>query len=456
MAAHPLFPTRKFAAKFSDRPLFDRAMSLASYFPTEKLRLPLALVAAGAVLVGVVIAAGHLGLGLKEDFVLYRWFGLSRTDSVLLGAALIALAFIIALIRPYWREAALVSASVLIILVALEVGLRIADGLPAWPDRNLLFERTLVTNRWPVNEYHPVVGWVHKPNLSFNADSAESSFTTGEFGVRMNQAKILPVPRGAVLAVGNSFTEGAEVGDRGSWPASLERTLGEPVVNAGIGGWAADQIVLRAEELMSELSPKAIIVSFASPDIAWTVFRVHAGGPKPYFLVENGQLVPMNSPVPRTIDGAATDFGLLQGILGYSYLVDWTMSRLGVTSWVERGVSARVSTDPVMVSCLLLERLKRATDARGITLLLMMQWGGNEVSDQAFVRWPYSDDVLRCAKAAGIRIVDTWGPLRAVFAGGEDKLKELYVRHTGAYAYGHMSPAGNQFVAELLAKALRD
>jgi hypothetical protein len=110
----------------------------------------------------------------------------------------------------------------------------------------------------------------------------------------------------------------------------------------------------------------------------------------------------------------------------------------------------------VQVSCLLLARLKRATDARNITLILMMQWGGNEVSDLAFVRWPYSDDVLRCAKAAGIRIVDTWQPLRAVFAGGEDKLKELYVRHTGTYAYGHMSPAGNQFVAELLAKALRD
>src|SRR5436190_8347074 len=177
-------PEPALQASCMDKLKRDRAMSLASYFPTEKLRLPLALVAAGVVLVGLVIAAGHLGLGLKEDFVLYRWFGLSRTDSVFLGATLIALAFIIALIRPYWREASLVFASVLIILIALEVGLRIADGLPAWPDRNLLFERTLVTNRWPVNEYHPVVGWVHKPNLSFNADSAESSFTTGEFGVR--------------------------------------------------------------------------------------------------------------------------------------------------------------------------------------------------------------------------------------------------------------------------------
>jgi lysophospholipase L1-like esterase len=436
-------------------------MAISSSIPSRKSRSPFvvlagALVAAGALLIALSIAAGPLGLGLKEDFVLYRWFGLARTDAVLLGAALIALPFIIALLRPYWRDLALVSASVLVILIVLEVGLRLFDGLPAWPDRNFLFERMLVTNRWPVNEYDPVVGWVHKPNLSFNADSEESSFTTGEFGVRMNQPKILPVPRGAILAVGNSFTEGAEVGDRGSWPASLERTLGEPVVNAGIGGWAADQIVLRAEELMAQLSPKAIVVSFASPDIAWTAFRVHSGGPKPYFLIENGQLVPMNIPVPRTIDGAATDFGLLQGILGYSYLVDWTMSRLGVTSWFERGISARVATDPVQVSCLLLERLKRATDARGATLMLMMQWGGNEVSDPAFVRWPYADDVLRCAKAAGIKTLDTWEPLRAVFAGGEDKLRELYMRHTGAYSYGHMSPAGNQFVAEQLAKALRD
>jgi hypothetical protein len=418
-----------------------------------------AIVAVGFILVVIAVAAEPLGLGIKEDFLLFRWFELPRRECAMWGATLIALPFAGALIRsllPYWKEALLLSISVLSILLVLEIALRIVDGLPAWPDRNFLFERMLVTNRWPVNDYHPGVGWVHKPNLSFNADSEDSSFTTGEFGVRMNQAKILPVPRGAILAVGNSFTEGAEVGDRGTWPASLERTLGEPVVNAGIGGWAADQIILRAEELMSELSPKTIIVSFASPDIAWTVFRVHGGGPKPYFLVEDGRLVPMNIPVPRTIDGAPTDFGLLQGILGYSYMMDWTMSRLGVTSWFELGISARVATDPVVVTCLLLERLKRATDARNVTLLLMLQWGGNEISDQAFVRWPYADDVLQCARAAAIRTVDTWHALKAVSAHGEDKLKELYVMHAGPYPYGHMSPAGNQFVAELLAKALRD
>src|SRR5262245_45939901 len=261
-------------------------MAVLSYIPIHKSRLPVILVACGAIFIGLVVAAGHLGLGIKEDFVLYRWFGLNRTDSVLLGATLIALPFAFAFIRPRWRELLLVLASVLTVLLVLELALCVVDGLPILPDRNLLFERLLVTNRWPVIDYHPVIGWVQKPNMSFSPESEGTSFTTGEFGVRMNQAEIRPVPRGGILAVGDSFTAGSEVGDAGTWPASLERILGEPVVNAGVGGWAADQIILRAEELMEDLSPKKIVVSLLMQDIAWTQFRVHGGGPKPYFLVE--------------------------------------------------------------------------------------------------------------------------------------------------------------------------
>jgi hypothetical protein len=240
-----------------------------------------------------------------------------------LGAALITLPFLFALVRSHWQEILLVCASVLAMLTVLEVALRIANGLPVWPDRNLLFDRVLVTNRWPdLVEYHPVIGWVQKPNVSISPESEQGSFTTGEFGVRMNQPQIRPVPRGGILAVGDSLTVGSEVGDTGTWPAALERIVGEPVVNAGVGGWATDQIVLRAEELMSELAPRKIIVSLLPQNVRSTEYRVHGGGPKPYFLVEDGQLVPMNIPVPRVIDGAPSDFGSLQGILGYSHLVE--------------------------------------------------------------------------------------------------------------------------------------
>src|SRR5262249_17923752 len=159
---------------------------------------------------------------------------------------------------------------------------------------------------------------------------------------------------------------------------------------------------------------KAIIVSLLYADVTWTQFRVHGGGPKPYFLVENGQLVPMNVPVPRTIDGAATDFGLLQGIFGYSYLIDWTMSRLGGTSWFVLGIWARVSPSPVLGTCGLLERLKRAADVKDVKVALMIQWGGNEIANKEYRRPAEMEDIIACAGAAGIRTLDTWPALKAV------------------------------------------
>src|SRR5262245_60668713 len=105
------------------------------------------IVAVGFILVLIAVAAEPLGLGIKEDFFLFQWFRLPRRECAMLGAALIALPFVCALLRPllpYWKDVLLVAISVLSILLVLEVALRIVDGLPVWPNRNLLFERMLV------------------------------------------------------------------------------------------------------------------------------------------------------------------------------------------------------------------------------------------------------------------------------------------------------------------------
>ena len=50
-----------------------------------------------------------------------------------------------------------------------------------------------------------------------------------------------------ILAVGDSYTYGEEVGENDSWPAQLQRIKNQRVLNAGVSGYGFDQSVLRAE-----------------------------------------------------------------------------------------------------------------------------------------------------------------------------------------------------------------
>lgn len=63
-----------------------------------------------------------------------------------------------------------------------------------------------------------------------------------------------------MIAVGDSFTAGSEVADAETWPAQLERLIDGPVINAGVGGYGTDQMILRSESLLPVLQPSAVVV----------------------------------------------------------------------------------------------------------------------------------------------------------------------------------------------------
>jgi len=102
----------------------------------------------------------------------------------------------------------------------------------------------------------------------------------------------------AVLAVGDSYTFGEEVGDGDAWPAQLQRLSGLRVLNGGVSGYGFDQIVLRAEQLADRHEPTIIIVGFIADDIRRTEMRRLWGQDKPWFAIEGNQLVLRGSPVP--------------------------------------------------------------------------------------------------------------------------------------------------------------
>ena len=343
--------------------------------------------------------------------------------------------------------------STLASFVIIELGLRLFDGIPLLSFGNFVAERVDQVRFRTLPQYDPVVGWILKPGLTFR--SGDVTIFSGEFGIRMNQAEIMPVPRGGILASGDSFTAGSEVADAQTWPAQLQRRLGRPVNNAAAGGWGVDQIVLRAETLAPILKPNTIITAFTVDSILWNEYRVFGGGGKPYFTIENKELVLHNQPVERLANHPGP-LGFWRFTLGYSHLANAVITAAGYGhQWWDPQLYVKTGQDSVKLSCLLLKRMQEFTQARKIRYLVLLQFNGVHLLSNAEPE--HALTVVKCARDAGIDIIDTWKPLKALEAEqGLDAIRKLHVMHDDGRTYGHFSSAGNDWIAGLLEERLRN
>jgi len=347
-----------------------------------------------------------------------------------------------------WGNAALALLSAVISILAIEIGYRALFGLPMteWP--NWRIDNTVILSGRDVLVPDPRLGWVLKPHNS------ASGHHTIDHGIRRNSRET-KVQTGAILAVGDSFTEGWEVEDEESWPAQLEQKINKVVLNAGVGGYGTDQVILRAEQLLPILKPKTLIVGFLDFDI-YRTGHSHFGSPKPYFTIENDSLKyhPPALLKPRSERGTLTAISYgIRDALGHLAVIDFLLSRVAPGFWYgdERREYTKAPNDPVRVTCLLLERLKKQTDSEGIRLVLFMQYYATAViaDDEP----PESaDKVVTCAESLKIEVVDQFAPLRAAAGNDRNKIAPFYV--FDGKNFGHMSPKGNEHAAGVLAKVL--
>lgn len=339
------------------------------------------------------------------------------------------------------------AASLALSLLACEVIVRIVDGMPLWPPQDMAGRKASFLTTETAAEYDPLLGWRQRAHIK------HPNITTGEHGFRLHSHAVMP--QRAVLAVGDSFTAGSGVADHESYPAQLEQMLRRPVINAGVGGYGTDQMVLMAETLLSRLEPSAVVVGILDDDINRAGLKTYGGAPKPWFDARRGELVHYNNPVPAPSvrDGASPLWWL-----AYSYLAVWTTERLGLGHLWRPGSFVWADNDPIAVSCALLARLKRTTDARGIPLYVVMLYAGqNRIAalDPA-VEKPRPQAVAVCSRGLGITTIDLLPELIALARRDLSAYSSLY-QHIGPRRelYGHMSAAGNAFVANALAVHLR-
>jgi lysophospholipase L1-like esterase len=293
------------------------------------------------------------------------------------------------------------------------------------------------------------LGW--KPQARYSSYSG--TFLTGEHGLRMNREEIVAPARRAIIAVGDSFTAGSEVGNGESWPAHLERLLKVPVLNAASGAWGVDQMVLRAEALAPTLEPALVIIGILDQDVLRNNFRLYGGGYKPYFTIEGGQLVQKGTPVP-SLEGASTDLGWVKAVLGRSYALDWSVRQLGLLSrWVDDARRYdKVHDDGPEVSRLLLRRLAESGQKHGFKTMMVMLYGGGQILASP-TRPSIVEPSFKGADEAGMPAIDMYPVLRERVPG---RLDPLYVMHESGKVHGHMSSAGNELVARTIAARIAE
>jgi len=350
-----------------------------------------------------------------------------------------------------WDNWLLAALSIIVTLLLIELGFRAVNGLPILSLTDFRTERVVVNRLGDRALPDPVLGWVLRTN--YRSDG----FNTIDYGIRRNFNEST-VRTGAVLAVGDSFTEGwDEVNDDGSWPAQLEGLLGEPVVNAAVGGYGSDQVLLRTEQMLPIVKPKTLIIGLNEIDI----FRAgHApfGAPKPYFDLKDGKLE-YHPPEPlerHGQTGVPAQLGYIaRDTLGYSAVANFILSKLSFDFWYgdQKQIYRRVHNLEVPVTCALLERVKKQADAMGARSILFMQYYGSLFLEED--EPPDSTQLVGdCARKAGYEFVDQYPSLRAVALADETEFRSYYGFYENG-EFGHMSAKGNAQAAALLADQVK-
>jgi hypothetical protein len=352
-------------------------------------------------------------------------------------------------VKRWLENAALWLVSLAVTLVILEGTVRWANRIPLASTDNFIYRLHDFFLNNANNQFDPAVGWIARANVP------GPHYTTGAYGVRMNEGTIAPLREGGILVVGDSFSVGSEVDDSQTMSAALERLSGLPVLNAGSGGYAPDQSILRAKQLLDIVKPRVIVLDHTEDQMQTLLLTVYAGARRPYFTLARGKLVHHNNPVPP---GArqAEDLGTARAILGHSYLVVWSALRLNRESWLgarEVRLQPRRSTY-TRVACALLQQFQAEMQPRGITLVWTIRYPGQyidlPVNQLANLFW-----IDRCAAEAGYVVVDTYEAFHRLAAASQAEFRKQYNFVGTPPQFSHMSPIGNARVAQLIFDQLK-
>lgn len=322
---------------------------------------------------------------------------------------------------------------------------RVKQGYPPIGGNSYRDQRIDLLRRGFPCQYDPLLGYVPRAGYRGDDNLWRTTVSIDERGLRRNGAAVPPAGGPAILAVGDSFTFGDQVSDAMTWPAQLEQLLQRPVHNGGVFGYSFAQTVLRAERLLDELPVDTVVCSLIPDDLKRCELS-RRFTPMPWFALEDGHLQLRGVPVPDTSVDNDLDHQYVRRALGYSALLDMVLWNAAPSWWVgqEREVREHPPGTGLLLGTKLLERLAARCRSANARLLLVLQGPAPEMPAGVPVRAP---ELLAHGRSLGILTLDLATRFR--------NLADADPTLDGRFFAGHMTPAGNQWVAEQIAAELR-
>lgn len=186
----------------------------------------------------------------------------------------------------------ILSIQLVLVLAALEIGLRLAFQdyvLPAGDSPKI----------W---QYHATYGWIGRPSIDtrFRQPSFDIRVTHNSLGQRDKEYPSQRSDKKRLLVFGDSFVWGYGVEQDENFVEQLEKHHPEwEIINCGIAGTGTDQQYLYLQDMITHYQPDVVMLLVIQNDFQDNMTRENHNYYKPFFTVENGKLVLHQVPVPK-------------------------------------------------------------------------------------------------------------------------------------------------------------
>ncbi len=292
------------------------------------------------------------------------------------------------------------------------------------------------------NQPDQTLGWKPKPNntqILWN-----TNVSTNSFGFRNNSLNPdFNSSRQSILAIGDSFTFGAEVPNEHTWPSFLSRKIKSQVINAGVNGYGLDQMYIHLKQILkdSSLNIKEVIIVFIKEDIHRTAQKVRDGSSKPYFHINEGEL----KLVPIQEDHTNQTVDYFKSLVMKSTFVSAFCERFfnylfysQTTTYIEH-----LPYNSYAISLRIFHNLKKIANDTKLKIRILPL---NEHYDQYDQEYIHFIKELKELNSSYFNIIPELNIMREL--GYKDEIKSL--ENVGHLWHGHLNFRGNEYLAETI------